>query len=80
VLAGRLFDSTKRFSCDVLAKNSSYFPIGLMLELRNRLEAWEDLCNELDLVNSPPILPYLLVLASPCRFFRSQAHLTNASS
>jgi hypothetical protein len=37
VLAGLRFGSTKRFSRDVLAKNSSYFPIGLILELRNRL-------------------------------------------
>jgi hypothetical protein len=54
VLAGRRFDSTKRFSRDVLAKNSSYFPIGLILDLCNRLEVVKDLWNELHLLNYSP--------------------------
>jgi hypothetical protein len=53
VLGGRRFDSTKRFSCVVLAKNTSYFPIGLILELRNRLEVVKNLWNELVLVDCP---------------------------
>jgi hypothetical protein len=81
VLAGRRSDSTKRFSCDVLAKNSSYFPIGLILELRNRLEVVKDLWNGLHVADCSPF--YLIrsswlrcaisfVLEFTCRMHRAK--------